>query len=65
MLDSEPDVRVEAYKKLMDLGATLEDLQDTKMRMVIIKEGISDPDTRVVQQCLNFLKPLVLEKSKK
>ena len=60
MMDSEPDVRREAYLKLIHLNIKIEDFDCPETRMVIFKEGMTDSDLKVKNACVQFLTPSII-----
>ena len=60
LLDSEPDVRYEAYQKLISLNIKIEDFDCPDTRMIIFKEGMTDVDPKVKNACIQFLTPSIV-----
>ena len=60
LMDSEPDVRREAYLKLIHLNIKIEDFDCPETRMVIFKEGMTDSDLKVKNACVQFLTPSII-----
>ena len=60
LLDSDPEVRCEAFRKLRIFKILISDFDCPHKRMLIIKEGLEDKDQNVVQACINFLEPTLL-----
>jgi len=61
LMDSETDVRREAFLKLVQLGIKIEDFPTAETRMLIIKEGMTDKDSKVSEACLNFLTTSIVQ----
>ena len=53
--DSDADVRAAIFEKLIADGITLADIPNQKGRMLLIKEGLTDTDSRVKSLCCKFL----------
>ena len=51
-MDSEPEVRKEAYIKLLQCKIKIEDFDSTDTKLLIIKEGMTDKDPKVKEACL-------------
>lgn len=47
LIDSDHDVRVSAYQKMIQCKFKIEDVQGEKGRMVIIKEGMTDTNPEI------------------
>ena len=53
-------MRYEAYQKLKDFDIRIEDFGTPETKMLIIKEGATDQDQRVVAACIEFLTPSIV-----
>jgi len=61
LLDSEPDVRKEAYVSLINKKVKITDFRSAQQRLLIIKEGLSDKDLKVREACFQFIKQSIEE----
>ena len=61
--DKDEEVRRMAFQKLHKCGIKLEEFPSLEQRMLIIKEGLTDPSEAVRVECIEFLKPLLFEKT--
>jgi hypothetical protein len=61
LLDSEPDVRKEAYISLINKKVKITDFSSAQQRLLIIKEGLSDKDLKVREACFQFIKQSIEE----
>jgi len=61
LMDQEPEVRREAYLKLVHLGIKIEDFESAETRLLVIKEGMTDKDPRVTEVCMQFLATSIVE----
>jgi hypothetical protein len=59
--DKDDIIRKVAFIKLAKSNVTIEDFDSTELRMLIIKEGLTDSNEDVKDACLNFLKPSLKE----
>ena len=60
LLDSEAEVRIQAYKKLTTCDIKIEEFEDPEIRMIIIKEGMTDSLEQVQEACTKFLAPSII-----
>jgi len=63
LIDSEADVRYEAYSKLSQFKIKIEDFDSPETRMLIIKEGTTDQDPRIRRAFVDFLMPSIVHES--
>ncbi len=57
--DKHPEIRRFTYEKFAKNGVTLESFNSKEIRMLIIKEGLSDTDASVKEACVKFLAPSI------
>ena len=60
LFDSDPDVRREMYLKLGQCKIRFDDIPNHDFKLLLLKEGLTDEDTKVREACSRFLKASIM-----